>query len=70
MSESAGNVSSVTFDAGVTAIIYTGERQSAFLLVQIPIPSPSRRTPAAIDTHARPLDPFSEAGHDSSRASV
>jgi hypothetical protein len=53
-SESAENVSSVTFDAGVTAIIYTGEHQSTLLLVQIPIPGASRRTPAAmIPTHGR-----------------
>jgi hypothetical protein len=46
--KSAGTASSVTFDAGVTATIYTREHQSALPFVRFPLPSPSRRTRAAM----------------------
>jgi hypothetical protein len=50
--------SSVTIDARVTAMVYTGDQQSALLFADFlaqPIPPDA----GDHDTHGRPLDPFS-----------
>lgn len=68
--ESAGIAPSVTFEAGATAIIYTEDHNSALSFFRFPTPDPNPPNAGGHETPARPLDPFSEACHDTLHASV
>ena len=59
----------MTIDARITAITYTGDHRSA-LFCPLPIPSPSRRTLAAIRFMHGRWTRSRGAGHDNLRASV